>query len=183
MEREVTVREVTERVVPRRAMATAAMVVALAAVATSCAPPAPRVVVVEPPLPPLRVEQVAEPGVAPASEAGRGERVTLTAADTDLRALLALLAESAGVSLVLGPEVRGRVTVRFEDVPARDALDEVVRATRLMMVEPLRAPWGATVFYVVPVNVNEADAALIQARFGVSPELARFLVRARAPLN
>lgn len=157
-----------------------ALVVALAA---GCAAPPPRVVVGEPPLPPLRVEQVAEPGAAPAVEAERGERVTLTATDTELRALLTLLAEGAGVSLVMGPDVRGRVTVRLEDVPARDALDEVIRATGLMIVEPLRAPWGPTVFYVVPVNVNEADAALIQARFGVSPELARFLVRARVPLN
>jgi type II secretory pathway component GspD/PulD (secretin) len=153
-----------------------------AALVGGCAPP-PQVVVMEAPLPPLRVEQVAEPGAAPAVAAERGERVTLAATDTELRALLTVLAEGAGVNLVVGPEVQGRVTVRLEDVPARDALEEVIRATGLMIVEPLRAPWGPTVFYVVPVNVNEADAALIQARFGVSPELARFLVRARAPLN
>jgi type II secretory pathway component GspD/PulD (secretin) len=143
----------------------------------------------ERPLPELRVEQVAG-GVAldrvpvPRDELEalrRGERVTLTAVGSDLRAVLAALAEAAGVSLVVGPEVQGRVTVHLENVPAREALERVVLESGLMITEPLRAPWGPAVFYVVPVNVNEADAETIRVRFGVSEELARFLVRARVP--
>ena len=140
-------------------------------------------------MPEVRVEQVAG-GEAihavpvPAEELAaleRGERVTLTASDTDLRSLLAALAEAAGVNLVVSPEVEGRVTVHLEDVPAREALDTVIRQSGHMVTEPLRMPWGPVVFYVVPVNVNDADVATIQARFGVSEELARFLVRSRLP--
>lgn len=163
-----------------RAVMSAGFVVVLSGGLTGgCAPAAPPPP--PEPLPTLRVEQLAEPAVE--ARPDRGERITLTATDTDVRTVLALLAEAAGVSLIVGPEVRGRVTVRFEDVPARDALEEVIRATGLMIAEPLRVPWGPTVFYVVPVNVNEADAATIRARFGVSSELARFLVRARTPIN
>jgi type II secretory pathway component GspD/PulD (secretin) len=156
---------------------------AMAGVMASCSMTPPVPPVPAEPLPPLRVEHAPVAPDRRGERVDRGEPVTLTANDTDLRALLALLAEAAGVSLVVGPEVTGRVTVRFEEVPARDALEVVVRATGLMLTDPLRPPWGPTVFYVVPVNVNDADEATIRARFGVSPELARFLVRSRAPLN
>lgn len=168
-----------------RPSATLPAAILAAVLAAGCAPPAPRPPPAPEPLPPLRVEQLADPAQPPrpGERVDRGPRVTLTAADTDVRALMVMLAEAAGVSLVVGPEVTGRVTVRFEDVPARDALEEVIRATGHMVAQPLRAPWGPTVFYVVPINVDHADAATIQARFGVSQELARFLVRARAPIN
>lgn len=145
--------------------------------------------VLDRPLPTLRVEQMAgreepviPPGVTLELDAPRqGERVTLTATDTDLRVLLAALADAAGVDLVVGPDVQGRVTVHFEDVPALEALNRLVVETGYMITAPLRPPWGPTVFYTIPVNVNEADAELIRARFGVSAELARFVVRARIP--
>lgn len=166
-----------------------------------CGPGSPRIDLPDPirddaggQLPRVQVEQVAGVEGAGVEEAGRplspeavealsrpGERVTMTAVGTDLRSLLAALAEAAGVSLVVGPAVEGRVTVRFEDAWARDALEAVVRETGYMIARPLTVPWPPTVFYVVPVNVNEADAATIQARFGVSAELARFLVRSRIP--
>lgn len=155
---------------------------------------------VDRPLPPVAVEQLAER--ATEREAARppdgeplgvplpeetvevravGERVTLTAVGTDLRSLLAVLAEAAGVNLVVGPAVEGRVTAHLDDVPAREALDRVVAETGYMIVRPLAAPFPHTVFYVVPVNVNEANAATIQARFGVSAEVARFIVESRVP--
>lgn len=148
------------------------------------------------PLPTLRVEEVVGTGltreadgplgapvaVADGSDAGTaGPRVNLTATGADLRALLAALADAAGVSLVVAPDVQGRVTVHFEDVPAEEALRTLIREAGLMAAQPLSPPWGPVVFYVAPVNVNEADAATIRARFGVSEELARFIVRARDP--
>lgn len=110
-----------------------------------------------------------------------GQRITLTAVGTDLRSLLTGLAEAAGVNLVVAPGVEGRVTVHFDNVPAREALEQVVRETGHVIARPLSAPFGRTAHHMVPVNVNHANVALIRARFGVSEELARFLVQARVP--
>ncbi|MFO7894298.1 MAG: hypothetical protein R6U63_11230 [Longimicrobiales bacterium] len=146
-------------------------------------------------MPEVRVEQVAggdaiapdrvRADVAVAREEpaapGDGERVTVTAQDTDLRALLVALAEAAGVDLVVSPDVEGRVTVHLQDVPAREALETVIRESGHMVVEPLTAPWGPVVFYVSPRNIDEMTVAEIQAHFGVSEEMARFIVRARIP--
>jgi type II secretory pathway component HofQ len=92
-----------------------------------------------------------------------------------------VLAEAAGVDLVVDPAVVGRVTVHFDDVPAREALEQVIRETGYMITRPLLAPFPPTIYYVTPVNVNEADAATIRARFDVSAELARFILRSRVP--
>lgn len=138
------------------------------------------------PLPTLRVEQIrggaAEPEPFVYGLAGReGNEVTLTAVDTELRLLLPALAEAAGVSLVLGPEVQGRVSVRLDRVPALEALEQVLAAGGLALRAPLSAPWAPTVFYTVPVNIDEADVATIQGVYGVSAELARFIVQSRIP--
>ncbi len=149
-------------------------------------------------LPRVHVEQVAVgPGMAsgplgipvedeaPAVVEGVAESgpptVTLTAVGTEIRSLLVVLAEAAGVDLLVDPAVVGRVTVHFQDVPAREALEQVIRGTGYMVARPLTAPFPPTVFYVVPVNVDEADAATIRARFDVSSELAWYILRSRIP--
>ena len=153
------------------------------------APPAPAPAPAAlPALPPLAVEQtegVAPLRRAPAATAGSlrdsGRTVTLTAANVDLRVLLPLLAEAAGVSLVLGPEVRGTVSVSLRAVPARAALESVLEEAGLSLAgaSRLAAPWGPTVFYPIPVNVTTASAETIRRRFDVSAELARFVVESR----
>lgn len=136
-------------------------------------------------LPPLRVEQVSRPEpavVAPVVIEQRPEEtVSLTAMDADLRVLLPALAEAAGVSLIVPRDLRGTVSLHLEDVPAMEALERVLAAADLSLIEPLAPPWPRARFYVVPVNVNEADAATIMARFDVSAALARFIVRSRVP--
>lgn len=148
---------------------------------TDVVPPPPR------PLPPLTVTTVPPPSRPPA-EADRdpmerlppGNPVTLGARDVDVRALLIALSEAAGASLVLDPEVRGRVSVNLVDVPARDAIRAVLASAGLSVASgPPTAPWAPVVFYVLPVDVEEASAELIQARFGVSAELARWIVESR----
>lgn len=109
------------------------------------------------------------------------ETVSLTAMDADLRVLLPALAEAAGVSLIVPRDLRGAVSLHLVDVPAMEALERVLAAADLSLIEPLASPWSPARFYVVPVNVNEADAATIMARFGVSAALARFIVRSRVP--
>ena len=138
-------------------------------------------------LPPLPIEQIApQPSAArpiaiardnPLARFPPGETVTLSAVDVDVRALLPALAEAADLSLVMGPEVQGRVTVNLVDVPALEALEVVLTEADLMIAEaPVVAPWGPAVFYTLPVNVWTAGEELIRIRYRVSEEMARWIV-------
>ena len=108
------------------------------------------------------------------------KRVSLTASNQDVRILLLWLAEQAGTSLVLSPDVNARVTVAFRDVPVVDAIRAVMLEAGLsVLIGPMEAPWPPVVFYQLPVNVNFASAEVIAARFGVSLELAKFMIDSR----
>jgi len=137
------------------------------------------------PLPQLRVEQIAPAESAAVPRATGtvrrgGPPVSLTTADADIRRLIPLLAEAAGVSVVLAPEVAGRVSLHLEGVRALAALHAVLDAAGLMVrTGPPAPPWGPAVFVLPPVNIERADAATIHARFDVSPLLARWIVANR----
>src|SRR5205085_6544469 len=107
---------------------------------------------------------------------------TLSARDVDVRALLLAIAEQAGLSLVIDPSVTGRTTVNLTAVPAVEALRAVLAVAGLGLASgPPQPPFGATVFYAVPVDLSGASAELIRDRFGVSLEMARFIVANRTP--
>ena len=139
------------------------------------------------PLEPLPVEYVVElPTVRDLTRdapIGRtpDRLVTLTATNVSVRELLPLLAEAAGVNLVLAPEVDGRVSVRFQDVPAGEALDAVMQNAGLSTpAPPLTVPWiPAVVFFELPVNVNGADVLTLQRRFGITQRAAEWIVSSR----
>ena len=153
-------------------------------VSAACAPtikPLPRVAGE---LPPLPVEEVSivttpPPAGAPAFEQ---PRVTLNASRADVRVLIPALAQIAGVSVVMDTTVRGTVAVRFENVPAIDALRSVIDAAGLAIDSEMEKPWAESVFYQPPVNVNTAPAGVISARFGVSGKLAEWIVKSRPVL-
>ena len=159
-------------------------IVAACASAMACAPtikPLPRATEE---LPPLPVEQVSivttqPPAGAPASAQ---PRVTLNASRADVRVLIPALAQIAGVSVVMDSTVRGTVAVRFEDVPAIEALHSVIQAAGMAIEAEIENPWPPSVFLLPPVNVNTASAAVISARFGVSGVLAEWLVKSRPVL-
>lgn len=135
-------------------------------------------------LPPLPVENVSiittsPPAGAPASTQ---PRVTLNASRADVRVLIPALAQIAGVSVVMDSSVRGTVAVRFENVPAIDALHSVIQAAGMAIEAEIEKPWPPSVFLLPPVNVNTASAAIISARFGVSGVLAEWLIKSRPVL-
>lgn len=134
-------------------------------------------------LPPLAVDLVAVPSVLRSSldtVGGKSSRITLSASNADVRELLPALASASGVSMVMAPDVRGRVTVHFVDADAREVLRAVIEQAGLTLGPvQLIAPYPKPVFYDLPVNANAASAATIQARFGVSAELAALMVAAR----
>ncbi len=109
-----------------------------------------------------------------------GGRITLTSTNANLRDLLPLLASAAGVNLVMGPEVTGRVSVRFQNVRAIDALNAVIEQAGLVVGSPdAELPWARPVFYDLPVNVNLASAATIRSRFSITQKLADWIVQGR----
>ena len=123
---------------------------------------------------PTRVPGDPLAGIAP------GKPITLSARNVDVRTLLPAIAEQAGVSLVIDPSVQARVTVNFTAVPALEALRAVLAAAGLGLASgPPEPPIGATVFYAAPIDIERASAALIEERFGVSPEVARWIVANR----
>ena len=159
-------------------------VLALCLLAAGCAPtikPLPRVVGELPPLPVEEVSIITTPPPAGAP-ASTQPRVTLNASRADVRVLIPALAQIAGVSVVMDSSVRGTVAVRFENVPAIDALHSVIEAAGMAIESEIESPWPPSVFLLPPVNINTASAAIISARFGVSGKLAEWIVKSRPVL-
>lgn len=108
------------------------------------------------------------------------KRVSLTANNADARTLLLWLAQQAGVSLVVAPDVTARVSVTFNNVPAHEAMRAVMAEAGLsLLTSGLQSPWPPVVFHQMPVNVDEISADAIVARFGVSREMARWIIESR----
>ena len=153
-------------------------------VAAACAPTIKPLPPVTGELPPLPVEEVSivttsPPAGSPASEQ---PRVTLNATRADVRVLIPALAQIAGVSVVMDSTVRGTVAVRFNDVPAIQALHSVIDMAGLTIEGAPDKPWAESVFYHPPVNINAAPAGIISARFNVSGKLAEWIVKSRPVL-
>ena len=54
--------------------------------------------------------------------------VTITMSDADIRKVIELVADQAGVDVVISPEVKGNVTVKLTDVPLEEALRNILSA-------------------------------------------------------
>ena len=61
----------------------------------------------------------------------RGEPITLTLKDADIRDLLRSFSEFSGLNFVIQPSVRGTVTVQLTDVPWDQALDLILKTNDL----------------------------------------------------
>ncbi|MGQ0814705.1 MAG: hypothetical protein ACT4O1_09585 [Gemmatimonadota bacterium] len=135
------------------------------------------------PLPPLpigalgtRPVRLPPPAPTPIEE----RRITLSAAGTNAGDLLRLLAEAAGASIVLSPEVAAKtVTVYLQDVPASVALAMVLEQVHDQPAGTVPAVIAKPVFYDLPVNVNSAGATAISLRFRTSSALANWIVASR----
>lgn len=104
-------------------------------------------------------------------------RVTVNATDADVRSLLLAIARQGGVSILVDPEVSGRVWVSLNDVPVSEALRAVIEAAHLSVrTSESNTAQPSVVFYQLPINIDNASAATIAQRFKVSPELANWVV-------
>lgn len=134
-----------------------------------------RPVVMAPPLPSV-------PDLSRSSGAGTSsKRVTVSAVDADARSLMIAIAREAGISMVVSTDVQKRVSVAFQDTPADEALRSIIALAGLTVVNPpSERPLPIVVYYQLPVDVNVAPVETISARFGVSTELAKWLVESRS---
>jgi hypothetical protein len=70
--------------------------------------------------------------------------------------------------------------VSLRDVPAFQALRAVMAEANLSFAAaPFASPYPRVVFYRRPVNVDSVEVEAIRAAFGVSKELAEFIVLSR----
>jgi hypothetical protein len=142
------------------------------------------------PMPDIPVYELVQPGAGtpisisrasrdPLAELNATKRVTLAANNADVRTLLLWLAQESGVSLVVSSDVNARVSVTFTDVPAGQAMRAIVAQAGLSLLAPVEGLWPPVVFYHAPVNIDSVTADVIAARFGVSAEMAKWIVESR----
>jgi len=81
----------------------------------------------------VRPRPRATAAVAARDKVFTGERLTLNFQDIEVRPLLQLLADTSGQNIVVSDTVRGRVTLRLQNVPWDQALDIVLRTKGLDM--------------------------------------------------
>ena len=84
---------------------------------------------------------------------GEQDRVTLNLKDQDLGDVLEMFSTTFGLNLVYGPEVAGMVTMNLFDVPAREALSQV------LFVNGYELDEEDGMLRVVPIAVEEGEAA------------------------
>jgi type IV pilus assembly protein PilQ len=77
----------------------------------------------------------AAPAAASSSDASDGRRMSLDVQGAEIQTVLRSLSEFSGKNIVASKEVKGEVTLRLRNVPWRHALDILLRAQGLGMVD------------------------------------------------
>src|SRR5215510_1394919 len=85
---------------------------------------------------PVLLAQLRAPIVAQtAGPQQRPRLISLDFKDADINNILRILAEFSGLNIVTSDDVKGKVTVKLQNVPWQQALDSVVRAAKLAYVQ------------------------------------------------
>lgn len=85
---------------------------------------------------PILLAQARVPVLAQAQPARQQPRlISLDFKDADINNILRILAEFSGLNIVTSDDVKGKVTVKLQNVPWQQALDSVVRAAKLAYVQ------------------------------------------------
>ncbi|MGE8062068.1 type IV pilus secretin PilQ [Pseudomonas sp. NPDC089547] len=122
----------------------------------------------------------------------QGEPLSLNFQDVEVRSVLQVLADYAGVNLVVGDDVQGNVTLRLQDVPWDQALDLVLRSKGLarrqegnvLLVAPAAAfaaqPFNAAVGAVADASEQPLRRELIPIHHAKAAELVELLLNTLA---
>ena len=85
---------------------------------------------------PVLLAQLRPPIVAQAAGTQQRPRlISLDFKDADINNILRILAEFSGLNIVTSDDVKGKVTVKLQNVPWQQALDSVVRASKMAYVQ------------------------------------------------
>jgi type IV pilus assembly protein PilQ len=72
--------------------------------------------------------------IAQPSRQYTGRKITLDFKDADIRNIFRLIAEVSDLNIIIGDEVKGRVTIRLVEVPWDQALEVILQTQSLGMV-------------------------------------------------
>jgi type II secretory pathway component HofQ len=65
-------------------------------------------------------------------------RVTFSFTDEDIKLVINAIAQSAGADVIIAPDVEGKVNMHVENIPWKDALENVIKTLGYHMVEEER---------------------------------------------
>jgi type IV pilus assembly protein PilQ len=102
-----------------------------------------------------------------------GQKISLNFQSIDLRAVLAILADSSGKNLVVSDSVNGNITLRLQDVPWDQALDIILRTKGLATREFGNVMMVGTAGEIS--NQETAEAAAQQSLQQVEPLESAFI--------
>lgn len=122
----------------------------------------------------------------------QGESMSLNFQDVEVRAVLQVMADYAGINLVASDAVQGRVTLRLEEVPWDQALDLVLRSKGLgrrqegnvLLVAPIaelaEQSRGAHLEQALDARLEPLRRELIPVHHAKASELAELLLASLA---
>ncbi|HEV2111099.1 MAG TPA: type IV pilus secretin PilQ, partial [Gammaproteobacteria bacterium] len=102
-----------------------------------------------------------------------GQKISLNFQSIDLRAVLAILADSSGKNLVVSDSVNGNITLRLQDVPWDQALDIILRTKGLATRQFGNVLMVGTAGEIS--NQEQAEAAAQQSLEQVEPLESAFI--------
>lgn len=102
-----------------------------------------------------------------------GQKISLNFQSIDLRAVLAILADSSGKNLVVSDSVNGNITLRLQDVPWDQALDIILRTKGLATRQFGNVMMVGTANEIS--NQEQAEAAAQQSLEQVEPLESAFI--------
>ena len=102
-----------------------------------------------------------------------GQKISLNFQSIDLRAVLAILADSSGKNLVVSDSVNGNITLRLQDVPWDQALDIILRTKGLATREYGNVMMVGTATEIA--NQEQAEASARQSLQQVEPLESAFI--------
>ncbi len=115
----------------------------------------------------------AQAAQATAKKQYTGQKISLNFQSIDLRAVLAILADSSGKNLVVSDSVNGNITLRLQDVPWDQALDIILRTKGLATREFGNVMMVGTAGEIS--NQETAEAAAQQSLQQVEPLESAFI--------
>jgi len=98
-----------------------------------------------------------------------GRKISLDFQDADIRHVFRILHEISGKNFVIGADVKGRVTLKLENVPWDQVLDLVTRMNKLGTIEE------GNIVRIAPLATLEAEEKALEAKKAVEPLVTEYI--------